>query len=156
MTGGPAGEWLWDPPEPLGAALLLVGTCRGQVQLLMWQQLLPDTWGWRSPEPPGALPCAIPLSNFLNKKGIWAWVVALRKSIQGSMCLRLVLGNELHLKENIYSAEVGGLTRASEVLAGISGMWRGLEGEPAPTPTLGHMGCQAEPPASPAPALYVS
>lgn len=46
MTRGPAGERVWDPPEPVWAALLLVGTCRGQVKLLMWQQFPPDSWGW--------------------------------------------------------------------------------------------------------------
>lgn len=49
---------------------------------------------------------AVPLCHspvgFPEQKGIWA----LRKSIQGSVFLRIILGNELHLKENISSAEM--------------------------------------------------
>lgn len=112
MTQGTAGEWLWDPPELVWAALLLLGTLRAQVKLLMWQQFLCDSWGWRSPEAPAALQLGCSLVPFPRgiswaKRGIWAWVAALRMNTQGSVFLRIALGNELHLKENISSAERG-------------------------------------------------
>lgn len=66
--------------------------------------LVPGAGGHLNPQEPCSL--AVPLCHspvgFPEQKGIWA----LRKSIQGSVFLRIILGNELHLKENISSAEM--------------------------------------------------